>query len=209
MRVFRGCGFCRSNGTLPLAAPFCSVCGARLVDAALASCVPRPGGCARSAASTLGWATATCHWHPTRPMSRATPRRRRALTTPPDGVGMVGSQSILALGGAATSAVRGPSAEAKKSARRRRRAATTPPDGVGERSPVLATAGCRLVTAGCRLVVSVTGPEAKWHCCGARETAQALQHGCGDDCLRSASLSLRCRRDRAALRAEPMPAPPA
>ena len=184
-----------------MAAPFCSVCGARLVDAALASCVPRPGGCARSAASTLGWATATCHWHPTRPMSRATPRRRRALTTPPDGVGMVGSQSAWHCCHSRAGRPRA-ICRAEKSARRRRRAATTPPDGVGERSPVLATAGCRLV-------VSVTGPEAKWHCCGARETAQALQHGCGDDCLRSASLSLRCRRDRAALRAEPMPAPPA
>ena len=56
----------------------------------------------------------------------------------------------------------------------------TPLDGVGERSPAPATAGCRLV-------VSVTEAEAKWHCCGARETAQALQHGCGEDCWRSAS----------------------
>ena len=42
------------------------------------------------------------------------------------------------------------------------------------------------------LVVSVTG-QRQWHCCGARETTQALQHGCGDDCWRSASLAALAR----------------
>ena len=94
----------------------------------------------------------------------------------------------LALGGAATPelAVRGPPAEAEKSARRRRRVlAEDSPDALGERSPAPATAGCRLV-------VSVTG-QRQWHCCGARETAQALQHGCGEDCWRSASLHCATR----------------
>ena len=40
----------------------------------------------------------------------------------------------------------------------------------------------------CRLVVSVTEAEAK-ALLADNETAQALQHGCGDDCWRSASLA--------------------
>ena len=118
-----------------LAVPFCSTPG-RPVDAALARCVPGPDlarGCAHLAAS-LNWAT---HWHTRRDGVGA-------ATSPPDGVGRVGSQSVGT--GAATPelAVRGPSAEAEKSARRRRRAPKTPLDGVGEPSP----RGC------CRLVVS-------------------------------------------------------
>ena len=46
----------------------------------------------------------------------------------------------------------------------------------------------------CRLVVSAHRPEAIR---GARETAQALQHGCGDDCSRSASLAALHARPRA------------
>ena len=95
----------------------------------------------------------------------------------------------------------------QRQARRRRRAATTPLDGVGERSParrrLLPPCGFSHRAAPprgdgcCRLVVSVTGPEAMGHCCGARETAQAPQHGCGDDCSRSASLAALHARPRA------------
>jgi hypothetical protein len=42
VRVFRGCGFCRSNGTLPLVLCPSAPCGRRLVDAALARYVPGP-----------------------------------------------------------------------------------------------------------------------------------------------------------------------
>ena len=57
----------------------------------------------------------------------------------------------------------------------------TPPDDQDERSPAPATAAAALWFQSQR--------QRQWHCCGARETAQALQHGCGDDCWRSASLA--------------------
>ena len=90
VRVFRGCGFYRSNGTLPLALCPSAPCGRRLVEAASASCVSRRRGRAHSAASTrLG--------HPLahQPGPSAEPRRDGvgASASPPDGAGRVGSQS--------------------------------------------------------------------------------------------------------------------
>ena len=58
---------------------------------------------------------------------------------------------------------------------------TTPLDALGERSPAPATAAAALWFQ--------SQGQRQWHCCGARETAQELQHGCGDDCSRSASLA--------------------
>ena len=61
----------------------------------------------------------------------------------------------------------------------------TPPDALGERSPAPATAAAALWFQ--------SQGQRQWHCCGARETAQALQHGCGEDCWRSASLHCATR----------------
>ena len=66
----------------------------------------------------------------------------------------------------------------------------TPLDDQGERSPASATAAAALWFQSQRQ--RQMGPHC-WH----NETAQALQHGCGDDCWRSASLAaLHCTRDR-------------
>ena len=122
--------------------------------------------------------------HQLGPSAEATPRRRRCVgessRRPPDGAGTVGSQSTWALG-AACQVGSGPSAEAEKSALRRRRAATTPRDGVGERSPAPATAAAALWFQ--------SQGQRQWALLADNETAQALQHGCGDDCSRSASLA--------------------
>ena len=67
----------------------------------------------------------------------------------------------------------------------------TPLDGLDERSPAPATTACGL-------------PQARGNgtaACGARETAQELHHGCGDDCSRSASLAALHARTPALLRA--------
>ena len=65
----------------------------------------------------------------------------------------------------------------------------TPPDGVGERSPAPATAAAALWFQ--------SQGQRQWALLADNETAQALQHGCGDDCWRSASLAaLHCTRDR-------------
>ena len=56
---------------------------------------------------------------------------------------------------------------------------------LGERSPAPATAAAALWFQ--------SQGQRQWHCCGARETAQALQHGCGEDCSRSASLAALAR----------------
>ena len=133
----------------------------------------------------LGWlctlARATSHWQP--PSAEATPRRRRGGGDSSRRHRQGGVPVCLALGGAATPelAVPGPSAEAEKSARRRRRAATTPLDGVGEHSPAPATAAAALWFQ--------SQGQRQWALLADNETAQALQHGCGDDCSRSASLA--------------------
>ena len=183
VRVFRGCGFCRSNGTLPLFLGPSAPCGRLLVTAASRG-VSRGAEAVRT---RLAVSASDLRLSPVAlvgvPPAEATPRRRRGGgDSSRDGAGMWGPSPLGHWGLAAKSAVRGQSAEAEKSARRRRgRRQKTRPDGVGERSPAPATA------APC-VVVSVTEAR-QWHCCGARETAQALHHGCGDDCSRSASLA--------------------
>ena len=99
-----GAGFVRSNGTLPLFLGPSAPCGRLLVDAALTRCVPCPETVRSALSSGYHPTSCTPHTQPG-PSAEATPRRRRgrdgvgAATSPPDGVGMVGSQSILALGG--------------------------------------------------------------------------------------------------------------
>ena len=90
-----GAGFACSNGTLPLVPwPFCAL-WATTRRRGVGEAYPRPPRvCALGCLYTLGWATG--HWQP--PSAEATPRWRRAPATPPDGVGMVGSQSTWALG---------------------------------------------------------------------------------------------------------------
>jgi len=65
----------------------------------------------------------------------------------------------------------------------------TPPDDQDERSPARATAAA--------VVVSVTEALERGRGNGTRETAQELQHGCGEDCWRSASLAALHARPRA------------
>ena len=150
-----GAGFVVLTEPSPFVVPFCSACGARLVDAASASCVPGPRGCAHSA--VLGWATNLPLAH-TSLAHQQRPRRDGvgAATSPRDGVGMAWGLSLLGTGGTATPelAVRGPSAEAEKSARRRRRAAAEDSSRRRRRALPRAGDGC------CRLVVSVTEAEA-------------------------------------------------
>ena len=94
----------------------------------------------------------------------------------------------MALGAATPElAVRGPSAEAEK-----KRAATA--SGAGRR--LLSTPSASAPPARLLVVGSVTGPEAM-ALLADNETAQALQHGCGDDCSRSASLAALHARPRA------------
>ena len=86
----------------------------------------------------------------------------------------------MALGAATPElAVRGPSAEAEK-----KRAATA--SGAGRR--LLSTPSASAPPARLLVVGSVTGPEAM-ALLADNETAQEPQHGCGDDCSRSASLA--------------------
>ena len=70
---------------------------------------------------------------------------------------------------------------------RRRRAATTPRDALGERSPARATAAAALWFQ--------SQGQRQWALLADNETA--LQHGCGDDCSRSAPLAALHARPRA------------
>jgi hypothetical protein len=74
-----------------------------------------------------------------------------------------------------------PPSAAEAGARRRRREPKTPLEDQAERSSAPATAvpPCGFSHRG----------RGNGTACGARETAQALQHGRGEDCLRSASLA--------------------
>ena len=146
----------------------------------MASCLPGTRGCALGLLYTVGWATALAPQPG--PSAEATPRRRRALTTPPDGVGMVGSQATWALGLCHRSRPSAGHQQRPKKARcdgvERRRLLPTPSASAPPRR--------RRLLPPCGFSHRARG---QWHRCGARETAQALQHGCGDDCSRSASLA--------------------
>ena len=115
------------------------------------------------------------------PPSQQRPRRDSvgAAATPPDGVGRVRSQSTWALGAACQ--VGRPRAISRG---RKKRAATA--SGAGRR--LLSTPSASAPPARLLVVGSVTGPEAM-ALLADNETAQEPQHGCGDDCSRSASLA--------------------
>ena len=130
------------------------------------------------------------------PSAEATPRRRRAATRPHDGIGRVGvlDQSTWALGSATPESdvplVPISRGHTRCDARRRRRAPAEDSSRRRRRALPRAGDGC------CRLVVSVTEAEAM-ALLADNETAQELQHGCGDDCWRSASLAALHARPRA------------
>ena len=159
-----------------------SPCGRRLVDAVMARCIPRPPGFAHSA--VLGWATnLPRHTHQLGPSAQ--PRRDGvgAATRPPDGVGRWGP--LWHWGLPAKSAVRGPSAEAEK-----KRAATA--SGAGRRLvPTASASAPRALLPPCGF--SHRDTQRQWALLADNETAQALQHGCGEDCWRSASLHCATR----------------
>ena len=188
---YEGAGFACSNGTLPcFCRPFCSTPG-RPVDAAVASCLPRaPRVCTLRlcilspvpVGSPSAGSRARCDVG-----AAATPRWRRR--------GVQGAQrpcTRLCRFVPTRSARHVPPYQATAEARcdgvgRRPK---TPLDDQGERSPASATAAAALWFQSQRQ--RQMGPHC-WH----NETAQALQHGCGDDCWRSASLAaLHCTRDR-------------
>ena len=164
---------------------FCATPG-RPVDAAMASCLPGPEGVR----------TRLCLWDHTHPVpvgspsaggrarcdvgAVATPRwRRRAVS-----VAQRPREPGSWLSSARPVHVPPPTSSREADTRRRRRVPAE--DSSRRRRRTLPRAGDgSLPTCG----FSHRGPEAKWHCCGARETAQELQHGCGDDCSRSASLA--------------------
>ena len=162
------------------------MCGARLVDAASASCLPGPRRCAHSA--VLGWATKPATGtHQLGPSAEATPRRRRggddsSRRRRHGGVPSTWHWGALPLPSLAAGHQQRPKKAHGDGVGRRPK---TPRDGVGERSPAPATAAAALWFQSQR--------QRQWHCCGARETAQALQHGCGEDCWRSASLHCATR----------------
>ena len=144
----------------------------------------RPRRCAR-APSAPSWATCPCTSRRStarRPRSctcccansrRASTRRRRAVSQGPEGV----NSAVSILGWATTGTH--PPAHQQRPRRDGVGAAATPPDGVGQ-----ATATAR---SACGFSDRPRGHWAQWALLADNETAQALQHGCGDDCWRSAS----------------------
>ena len=194
VRVFRGCGFCRSNGTLLLLPALLLHTWATRGRGVDEVCPQATSPCALGCASGITLTRRQSGPHQQEAERAATWGRRPLL----DGVGEVCPwRSDRALGcgphsaRSVTSPSRPPTHHSREAgARRRRRVPADASSRRRRRALARAGDGC------CRLVVQSQG-QRQWALLADNETAQALQHGCGDDCSRSASPAALHARPRA------------